>query len=137
MDAESALADLTEISSQIESAVVFEEDGSVLASTFTDGERAQRLARVAEELFTAAGELRATDAPAPMQLEVALTERSVFAARDEQRTIAATVGAGAPAGLVLYDLRTCLRAIQESEAAAVEPTTARKRSARKRTTADA
>jgi predicted regulator of Ras-like GTPase activity (Roadblock/LC7/MglB family) len=137
MDAESALADLTEISSQIERAVVFEEDGSVLASTLADDERAQSLARVANELFAAASDLRANEARTPSQLEVALRERSVFAVRDEHRTIAATVTAGAPAGLVLYDLRTCLRAIEESAAAAAEPTTTQKRSARKKTTADA
>jgi predicted regulator of Ras-like GTPase activity (Roadblock/LC7/MglB family) len=137
MDAESALADLTEISSQVETAVVFEEDGSVLASTVADEERARKLAHVADELFVAAADVRAEDAPKPVQLEVALRERSVFAVRDERRTIAATVAAGAPAGLVLYDLRTCLRAIAESDAAAAEPTTPRQRSARKKTTADA
>jgi predicted regulator of Ras-like GTPase activity (Roadblock/LC7/MglB family) len=137
MDAESALADLTEISSQVERAVVFEEDGSVLASTSADDESSQQLARAAAELFTAATELRAPEAAAPTQLEVALRERSFFAVRDERRTIAATVAAGSPAGLVLYDLRTCLRAIEESEAAAAEPTTPRKRGARKRSTADA
>ena len=118
MDAGSALADLTEISSQVETAVVFEEDGSVLASTFADEERARKLARAADELFAAAADLRAHDDRTPAQLEVALRERSVFAVRDERRTIAATVAAGAPAGLVLYDLRTCLRAIEESAAAA-------------------
>src|SRR5919201_299450 len=41
MAAAQALADLTEISSQIESAALFGEDGDVAASTFADDERAQ------------------------------------------------------------------------------------------------
>ena len=134
MDAEGALADLTEISSQIETAVVFEGDGAVLASTFPDEERAGRLARTAGDLFAASADLRSQDDQRPTQLEVALRETSVFAVRDERRTIVATVAPGAPAGLVLYDLRACLRAIEDSEAAASEPP---KRAARKKSTADA
>nr|MBA2461486.1 hypothetical protein [Actinomycetota bacterium] len=54
MDPASALADLTEISSQVEAAVVLESDGSVAASTFPGEERAQRLARAALDLLAAA-----------------------------------------------------------------------------------
>ncbi len=36
VEADAALADLTEISSQIETAAVFATDGSLLASTFAD-----------------------------------------------------------------------------------------------------
>ena len=43
MDAAAALADLTEISSQVETAAVFGSDGSTLASTFADDEAAARL----------------------------------------------------------------------------------------------
>lgn len=134
MDAESALADLTEISSQVETAVVFEEGGAVLASTFADSPRGEGLARAGRDLFAAAaaelgGERRLE------QLEVALRETSVFAVRDGRRTIVATTAAGVPSGLVLYDLRTCLRAIDDGDAASEAP--ARKASSRRKTTADA
>ena len=46
MDAAQALADLTEISSQVEAAVLFGEDGGVAASTLADGDAAP-LARAA------------------------------------------------------------------------------------------
>src|SRR5919204_2973982 len=55
--ATSALADLTEISTQIEAAVVFDREGTVIGST-VDDERAGRLAATALELLTAADEAR-------------------------------------------------------------------------------
>jgi predicted regulator of Ras-like GTPase activity (Roadblock/LC7/MglB family) len=124
MDAEAALADLTEISSQIESAVVFAEDGSVLASTFESAERANGLAATARELFDAARQLQRGERELA-QLEVSLREGGVYVVRDGGRAIAATAASGSPAGLVLYDLRACLRAIED----AVEPP---KRSSRRR-----
>ena len=47
MDAQQALADLTEISSQIQAAVVFEDTGKVAASTLGDSPRAAELAQAA------------------------------------------------------------------------------------------
>src|SRR6266540_1629987 len=47
MDAAQALADLTEISAQIEAAVLAGTDGSVVASTFQQEGRGQELARAA------------------------------------------------------------------------------------------
>ena len=55
-----ALADLTEISTQIENAVVLDREGTVLAAT-VDDERAGRLAGAALELFRAAEEQREQD----------------------------------------------------------------------------
>ena len=51
MDAAQALADLTEISSQIEAAVLFDEDGEVLGSTLADDDAAKALARAGAELL--------------------------------------------------------------------------------------
>jgi predicted regulator of Ras-like GTPase activity (Roadblock/LC7/MglB family) len=133
MDASGALADLAEISSQIEQAVVFEEDGSALAWTPGDETRAQQLATTAVELVGAAEEARSGGVHALTQLEIALREGSVFVVREEGRSIVATAAAGSPSGLVLYDLRTCLRSI---DAGAADEET-RSRSARGRTTADA
>jgi predicted regulator of Ras-like GTPase activity (Roadblock/LC7/MglB family) len=133
MDASGALADLAEISSQIEQAVVFEEDGSALAWTPGDETRAQQLATTAVELIGAAEEPRSGGVHALTQLEIALREGSVFVVREEGRSIVATAAAGSPSGLVLYDLRTCLRSI---DAGAADEET-RSRSARGKTTADA
>ena len=108
MDAAQALADLTEISSQIESAALFGEDGAVGASTFADEERAQAFVRAARELLDAAAGLRSSTSP--NQVEVATAEGSIFVVRDEGRLIAATTTPEPTVGLVFYDLKSCLRA---------------------------
>jgi predicted regulator of Ras-like GTPase activity (Roadblock/LC7/MglB family) len=114
MDAAQALADLTEISSQIESAALFGEDGKVGASTFADEERAQAFVRVARELLDAAAGLRSS--VSPNQVEVATAEGSVFVVRDDGRLIAATTTPEPTVGLVFYDLKSCLRAVAASAA---------------------
>ena len=108
MDAQQALADLTEISSQIRSAVVFDEKGKVAGATHGDGEA---LAKAASDLLAAADELRPGEA-ALTQLEVATTEGSVFVVRQEEATIAATTSANPTVGLVFYDLKSALRGVE-------------------------
>jgi predicted regulator of Ras-like GTPase activity (Roadblock/LC7/MglB family) len=115
MDAANALADLTEISSQVEAAVVLGADGTVTASTLDDEARAEAIARVASELL-AAGEGLSSGGRTLVQLEVALREGSVFVVRDHGGCIAATTTPGPTSGLVVYDLRTCLRALAEQPA---------------------
>ncbi len=66
-----ALKDLTEISTQIESAVVLDREGTVVASTLDD-DRAGRLAGSALELLRAAEEVRPQDAGVLVQLDVLL-----------------------------------------------------------------
>jgi hypothetical protein len=105
VDAAQALADLVEISAQIETAVLAEANGTVLASTLADEERTQAVARDAVELLQAA----AGSAGEPVQIEAAVPEGSVFVVRDEERLVAAVTGRDPTAGLVLYDLKTCLR----------------------------
>ncbi|TML62510.1 MAG: hypothetical protein E6G22_08165 [Actinobacteria bacterium] len=119
MDAAQALADLTEISSQIESAALFGENGEVGASTFADEERAQAFVRAARELLDAAAGLRSSTSP--NQVEVATTEGSVFVVRDAGRLIAATTTPEPTVGLVFYDLKSCLRAAAAGEDPAQKP----------------
>ncbi|MFL5946187.1 MAG: hypothetical protein ACJ74C_12260 [Gaiellaceae bacterium] len=111
MDAQQALADLTEVSSQIQAAVVFDDKGKVAGSTHGNGEA---LAKAAAELLAAADELRPGDAPLT-QLEVATAEGSVFVVRQEQATIAATTSANPTVGLVLYDLKSALRGVEAAK----------------------
>src|SRR2546429_7207628 len=108
MDAVQALADLTEISSQIEAAVLFDEGGAVLGSTLGDDEAAQALARAGAALLERAGEFR-SDGDGVTQLEASTPEGSVFVVRGDTRRIAATTGAAPTVGLVFYDLKSCLR----------------------------
>jgi predicted regulator of Ras-like GTPase activity (Roadblock/LC7/MglB family) len=107
MDAAQALADLTEISSQIEAAVLFEEGGAVLGSTLANDDAAQGVARAASELLERAGAFRSEGSIT--QLEASTGDGSVFVVRDGARRIAATTGPAPTVGLVFYDLKSCLR----------------------------
>jgi|SRR5215213_3169600 len=139
MDAQQALADLTEVSSQIQAAVVFDDKGKVAGSTHGNGEA---LAKAAAELLAAADELRPGDAPLT-QLEVATAEGSVFVVRQGEATIAATTSANPTVGLVLYDLKSALRGVESAKrpaprkrtttaAAAKKPAAPKKASAAKK-----
>jgi len=120
MDAAHAIADLTEISPQVKRVVVIAADGTVTGSNIGDG-AARRLAEGARALVTAAEELR----PGVAQLEAATVDGSVFVVRDGDRLIAATTSPEPTVGLVFYDLKTCLRSIEEP--AAPPATRARKK----------
>lgn len=119
MDAAQALADLTEISSQIEAAVLAEADGSVVASTFREANRGKELAGAAVELVAAAPDAPGHAAGAGLvQLQAATPQGSVFVVRDERHVVAAITGAKPTVGLVFYDLKTCLRMLEREEAGA-------------------
>jgi predicted regulator of Ras-like GTPase activity (Roadblock/LC7/MglB family) len=106
MDAQQALADLTEISSQIEAAVVFDDKGKVVGSTLADG---NGFARAAADLLAAAEELKGSS---PLtQLEIATGQGSVFVVREGKTTIAATTAPAPTVGLVFYDLKSALRSV--------------------------
>ena len=113
MDVAAALERLLQDSSQVERAVVLDATGSVLGSTLGDDAAADRLATAARELAAAAGELHATPDEVT-RVEVELGDGAVFVFREGQRTIAAVTGAKPTAGLVAYDLRTCLHAIDDA-----------------------
>jgi len=104
-----ALAHLTEISTQIQAAVVFDREGTVLGS-IVDDERAGTLAGKALELFrTAEGH----GGEELVQLDAAFPDGTVFVVRDADRLIAATTGPEPTVGLVFYDLKTCLRGFSD------------------------
>jgi predicted regulator of Ras-like GTPase activity (Roadblock/LC7/MglB family) len=131
MDPAQALADLTEISSQIQAAALIDGEGRVAASTLPDEGRAQEFARAARELLGAAEAVRPAGGDSLTQLEVATGEGSVFVVRDGDRTIAATTSAEPTVGLVFYDLKSCLRS-----AAADEPPPEEQKPKRRRKKAD-
>jgi predicted regulator of Ras-like GTPase activity (Roadblock/LC7/MglB family) len=132
MDAARALADLTEISSQIQAAVLLGASGSVLASTLADDERTKRMAEGARALLAAAES--ASEGGTLVQLEAATPDGSVFVLRQGELLVAAVTTPEPTVGLVFYDLKSCLRAAAAEEgdgkprprakrtAARVEPT---------------
>ena len=118
MEAEAALADLMEVSSQVEAAVLVDGAGDVLAATIADEERARRLAAIARELLAAADAAEPRRTPV-RQLEAATGNGSVFVVRDARGSaIVATTSSAAISGLVFYDLKTCLRALADDGAPA-------------------
>ena len=108
MDAAEALRDLTEISSQIEAAVLVTSEGQTLASTLDDDGATERLSQAVRALVGAtsgaAGERRL------VQLEAATSGGSLFVVRDDERMVAAVTKPEPTAGLVFFDLKSCLRA---------------------------
>ena len=111
MDANQALAELKELSSQVERAVVLDGSGALLASTDDGGDA---FTRAALDLLAAAAELHSS-AGEVTRVEVELGEGGIFVLREGSRTIAATTGPNPTSGLVAYDLRTCLQGIDEEK----------------------
>jgi hypothetical protein len=110
MDADAALAELTELSSQIQAAVVLEER-RVAGST---GAGAQALAAAADELLASAAGVR-SGGPAVTRVEVSLPDAAIFlVVEGDRRIVARTVPRPTP-GLVVHDLRACLRRLAAGE----------------------
>jgi len=109
MDAAQAIADLKEISPQVRDVVVIDPEGNPAGSSLREEPAAARLADGARRLLATADELR----PGVAQLEAATIVGSVFVVRDGARLIAATTTPEPTVGLVFYDLKTCLRSIDE------------------------
>jgi predicted regulator of Ras-like GTPase activity (Roadblock/LC7/MglB family) len=117
MDAAQALADLTEISSQVVHVAIVDAEGVVLATTIGDAGRAGRFVQGMATLLEEADGLRQSRGlPSLTQLEAATLEGSVFIVRRDGRVIAATTRPDPTVGLVFYDLKHCLRSIAEGAA---------------------
>jgi predicted regulator of Ras-like GTPase activity (Roadblock/LC7/MglB family) len=110
MDAAQALRELTELSSQITSAVVLDAEGTVLASAPENEAAGTRLAGSARELVEAATGLGAGSGEVT-RVEVELDEGALFVVREGAHTVAATTGPRPTSGLVVYDLRTCAQSL--------------------------
>jgi predicted regulator of Ras-like GTPase activity (Roadblock/LC7/MglB family) len=118
MDAQQALADLTEISAQIEAAVIARRSGEVIASTLSEDERAKRFARAAIDLLDAARTAPGAEGGDPVQLEAALGDGHVFVVPEADRVIAAATRPEPTVGLVFYDLKSALRSSAPADEAA-------------------
>jgi predicted regulator of Ras-like GTPase activity (Roadblock/LC7/MglB family) len=110
-DGQTALAELMEISSQIETAVLFGADGEVVASTLTD-ERAKQIAASARALFEEAGRAGMGELT---HLEAVTGDGSLFVVREGDLLAAVSTSSGSQptAGLIFYDLKACLRKAAE------------------------
>ena len=107
MDPVQALGELTEISSQIEAACLLDSEGNLLGSTLRDEAAATRFAEAAAALLREARNAGGSD---PAQLEASTLDGSVFLVLERDRAVAAVTRPEPTVGLVLYDLKSCLRA---------------------------
>jgi predicted regulator of Ras-like GTPase activity (Roadblock/LC7/MglB family) len=132
VDAAQALEDLVEISSQIEGAVLTGADGALVASTYDDAARGERVAEAAAGLLRAADESQARAERAGItQVVVELPDGAVVVVREEGRAVAAVTVEEPTVGLVLYDLRTTLRLAADAEKSAATKAAPRKASPKK------
>jgi hypothetical protein len=113
MDAARALADLVEISPQVEAAAVVTGTGEAAGSIGVPESRAGVLARSVRDLLEAAAGFRRNEAGVT-QLHAELADGEVFvvAGADERTIVAVTRGRATP-GLVFYDLKRCLSAVAD------------------------
>lgn len=112
MDAAVALADLVEISPQIEAAAVVGPDGEMAGSVGVPEGRANVLARAVRELLDGAAAFRSGQGRVT-QLHAQLAGGDLFAVAGDERAIVAVARERATPGLVFYDLKRCLAAVGE------------------------
>jgi predicted regulator of Ras-like GTPase activity (Roadblock/LC7/MglB family) len=119
LDATAAIAELRELSTQIEAVVVAGRDGSVIAASVRE-QPAERIAKAAQALADGADQVRSDlGREALAQLQAATPEGSVFVVVDGGRMAVATTGTDPTVGLVFYDLKTLLRQVAEGDGAPV------------------
>jgi predicted regulator of Ras-like GTPase activity (Roadblock/LC7/MglB family) len=113
VDPGQALAELKQISAQVQDAVIFDESGGVVASTVAE-ERAPAMAQAARRLLEKAAET-VEHGDQIVQIEASLPDGSVIVAREGATAVAATTVPDPTVGLIFYDLRTCLRSLADAE----------------------
>jgi predicted regulator of Ras-like GTPase activity (Roadblock/LC7/MglB family) len=115
MDATAAIAELRELSTQIEAVVVASRDGTVVASSVRE-QTAGRIATAAQALADGADQVRRDLGRERLaQLQAATPAGSVFVVVDDRHMAVATTGSDPTVGLVFYDLKTLLRQIGEAD----------------------
>ncbi len=109
MDAEQALSELTEISSQIELALIFDARAELIEATLADRQRAESLAFGAAALLACTTRIAGLERGEPIQVELAYPQGSILLVREGDLRILALTSPDPIAGLAFFELRTCLR----------------------------
>ena len=122
MDGHEALADLKQISVQIEAAVIADHSGAVQACSPDDAATGELLARLALEIWEAAdASRRDLGRDALTQVELWTAQGSVFVVRDPRHVLLATTAPDPTVGLVFYDLKSALHSL-DGQPGRAEPT---------------
>lgn len=115
--ADGALAELLEVSPQVDAAVILERDGGrIIASAPAANEQmAERFGTTCTKILEAAEQARNELGREPVsQIEVATPEGHVFVVSDATWVVSAVTDADPTVGLVFYDLKTALRTVREA-----------------------
>ena len=115
MDAEQALSELTEISSQIELALIFDSRGELIGTTLADRRVAESLAFGATALFACSRRVAAEERGEPIQIELTYAEGSILLAREGDLRILAVTSSDPIAGLAFFELKTCLQKLIDAK----------------------
>ena len=117
MDAAEALAELKDLSTQIDMVALTTRSGDLVAAT-ASGDAAARLARAAADMVAKAEQVqRDLGREALAQLQAATPDGCVFIVADGDQLAVATTGPDPTVGLVFYDLKTLLRQLGRMPAA--------------------
>ncbi len=119
MEAAEALAELKDLSTQIEVVALANRSGDLVASTM-QGQAAVKLARLAADIVSQADQVRGDLGREPLaQLQAATPDGCLFVVLDGDRLAVATTGPDPTVGLIFYDLKTLLRQLarEDGEAA--------------------
>ncbi|MGN6378068.1 MAG: roadblock/LC7 domain-containing protein [Gaiellales bacterium] len=118
MEPAEALAELKDLSTQIQAVALATRTGELVASTI-DGQAAVKLARLAADVVNQAEQVRGDLGREPLaQLEAATPDGCLFVVLDVDRLAVATTGPDPTVGLVFYDLKTLLRQLGRDDSAA-------------------
>ena len=115
MDAGQALAELTEISSQIELALIFDLRGELIEATITDRQRAESMAFAAAALLACTTQIAGPERDEPAQVELAYPEASILLVREGDLRILALTTPEPISGLAFFELRACLRKLNDAK----------------------
>jgi hypothetical protein len=108
VDAERALADLLELSRDVETVAVLDGDWRVTASN-VDTDVASAFAEAVAELVRDAERVKPGPDARLTQLRAVTDAGALFVVRESERAVAAVAARSAPPALVLHDLGACLR----------------------------
>ena len=121
MEPAEALAELKDLSTQIEVVALTSRSGELEAST-AEGQPAVKLARLAADIVGQADRVRGDLGREPLaQLEAATPDGCLFVVVDADRLAVATTGPDPTVGLVFYDLKTLLRQLGREDGAEAAP----------------
>jgi predicted regulator of Ras-like GTPase activity (Roadblock/LC7/MglB family) len=120
MEAAEALAELKDLSTQIEVVALATRSGELVAST-AQGQPAVKLARLAADIVGQADQVAGDLGREPLaQLEASTADGCLFVVLDGDRLAIATTGPDPTVGLIFYDLKTLLRQLGREDAEPAE-----------------